>query len=183
MILSLSSHLLLLNLKLSPTLLCIFWYWPESSVFLFQVLREAKEKEEQQTATEVTMTTEKKAHYGLLFDEFQGLSHLEALEMLSRECESKVWPWAIFLLFLSSAEQEKKDLRCMYIHVKSSAQNLLRNGWLYNFTLTPALWFAVIPGSILPCPQLLQPFSLPNQPQFLHFFNTLSSGCLVAGGE
>ncbi|XP_010717466.1 protein FAM114A2 [Meleagris gallopavo] len=57
---------------------------------LSQVLREAKEKEEQQTATEVTMTTEKKAHYGLLFDEFQGLSHLEALEMLSRECESKV---------------------------------------------------------------------------------------------
>ncbi|NXJ13288.1 F1142 protein, partial [Odontophorus gujanensis] len=57
---------------------------------LSQVLREAKEKEEQQTATEVTMATEKKAHYGLLFDEFQGLSHLEALEMLSRECESKV---------------------------------------------------------------------------------------------
>ncbi|NWI69198.1 F1142 protein, partial [Todus mexicanus] len=43
---------------------------------LSQVLREAKEKEEQQTATEVTMATEKKAHYGLLFDEFQGLSHL-----------------------------------------------------------------------------------------------------------
>ncbi|NXP27533.1 F1142 protein, partial [Scytalopus superciliaris] len=57
---------------------------------LSQVLREAKEKEEQQTAMEVTMATEKKAHYGLLFDEFQGLSHLEALEMLSRESESKV---------------------------------------------------------------------------------------------
>ncbi|NXE01199.1 F1142 protein, partial [Chaetorhynchus papuensis] len=57
---------------------------------LSQVLREAKEKEEQQTATKVTMATEKKAHYGLLFDEFQGLSHLEALEMLSRESESKV---------------------------------------------------------------------------------------------
>uniref|UniRef100_A0A8C0B0E6 Family with sequence similarity 114 member A2 n=1 Tax=Buteo japonicus TaxID=224669 RepID=A0A8C0B0E6_9AVES len=57
---------------------------------LSQVLREAKEKEEEQTATEVTMATEKKAHYGLLFDEFQGLSHLEALEMLSRESESKV---------------------------------------------------------------------------------------------
>ncbi|NXH16826.1 F1142 protein, partial [Bucco capensis] len=57
---------------------------------LSQVLREAKEKEERQTATEVTMATEKKAHYGLLFDEFQGLSHLEALEMLSRESESKV---------------------------------------------------------------------------------------------
>uniref|UniRef100_A0A8C8RFY1 Family with sequence similarity 114 member A2 n=1 Tax=Pelusios castaneus TaxID=367368 RepID=A0A8C8RFY1_9SAUR len=57
---------------------------------LSQVLREAKEKEEQRTATEVTMATEKKAHYGLLFDEFQGLSHLEALEMLSRESDAKV---------------------------------------------------------------------------------------------
>ncbi|XP_067422700.1 protein FAM114A2 isoform X2 [Emydura macquarii macquarii] len=57
---------------------------------LSQVLREAKEKEEQRTAAEVTMATEKKAHYGLLFDEFQGLSHLEALEMLSRESDSKV---------------------------------------------------------------------------------------------
>ncbi|KAM7163066.1 protein FAM114A2 [Macrochelys suwanniensis] len=57
---------------------------------LSQVLREAKEKEEQRTATEVTVATEKKAHYGLLFDEFQGLSHLEALEMLSRESDSKV---------------------------------------------------------------------------------------------
>lgn len=55
-----------------------------------QVLREAKEREQQRTAAEVSMTTEKKAHYGLLFDEFQGLSHLEALEMLSRESESKV---------------------------------------------------------------------------------------------
>ncbi|XP_044306910.1 protein FAM114A2 [Varanus komodoensis] len=57
---------------------------------LSQILREAKEREEQRTATEVSMATEKKAHYGLLFDEFQGLSHLEALEMLSRESESKV---------------------------------------------------------------------------------------------
>lgn len=57
---------------------------------LFQVLREAKEKEEQGTTNEVTMETDKKTHYGLLFDEFQGLSHLEALEMLSRESEVKV---------------------------------------------------------------------------------------------
>ncbi|XP_042306262.1 protein FAM114A2 [Sceloporus undulatus] len=57
---------------------------------LSQILREAKEKEEQWTSTEVSMATEKKAHYGLFFDEFQGLSHLEALEMLSRESESKV---------------------------------------------------------------------------------------------
>uniref|UniRef100_A0A8D2D3Q4 Family with sequence similarity 114 member A2 n=1 Tax=Sciurus vulgaris TaxID=55149 RepID=A0A8D2D3Q4_SCIVU len=57
---------------------------------LSQVLREAKEKEELWTANEVTMETDKKTHYGLLFDEFQGLSHLEALEMLSQESEIKV---------------------------------------------------------------------------------------------
>ncbi|XP_069851015.1 protein FAM114A2-like [Dipodomys merriami] len=57
---------------------------------LSQVLREAKEKEELRTSNEVTMETDKKTHYGLLFDEFQGLSHLEALEMLSRESEIKV---------------------------------------------------------------------------------------------
>ncbi|CAD7675417.1 unnamed protein product [Nyctereutes procyonoides] len=57
---------------------------------LSQVLREAKEKEELWTSNEVTLETDKKTHYGLLFDEFQGLSHLEALEMLSRESEIKV---------------------------------------------------------------------------------------------
>ncbi|XP_065143468.1 protein FAM114A2 [Paramisgurnus dabryanus] len=57
---------------------------------LSQVLREAKEREEQQTAENVTSDTERKAHYGMLFDEFQGLSHLEALEILSRESDTKV---------------------------------------------------------------------------------------------
>lgn len=59
---------------------------------LSQVLREAKEREEQQTAEKDSTDSEKKvvAHYGMLFDEFQGLSHLEALEILSRESESKV---------------------------------------------------------------------------------------------
>lgn len=41
------------------------------------------------------------AHYGMLFDEFQGLSHLEALEILSRESESKVRPWLRVLSPLS----------------------------------------------------------------------------------
>lgn len=62
-----------------------------SSGSVSQVLREAKEREELQTA-EKESESEKKvvAHYGMLFDEFQGLSHLEALEILSRESESKV---------------------------------------------------------------------------------------------
>ncbi|KAG7515519.1 hypothetical protein JOB18_010491 [Solea senegalensis] len=60
---------------------------------LSQVLREAKEQEELQAAEEDESPDSQKkvvAHYGMLFDEFQGLSHLEALEILSRESESKV---------------------------------------------------------------------------------------------
>ncbi|KAI4897560.1 hypothetical protein NFI96_020846, partial [Prochilodus magdalenae] len=57
---------------------------------LSQVLREAKEREEQQKTENVASESEKVAHYGMLFDEFQGLSHLEALEILSRESEAKV---------------------------------------------------------------------------------------------
>ena len=52
------------------------------------MLREAKEKEKQRLAQQ--LTAERTAHYGMLFDEYQGLSHLEALEILSNESESKV---------------------------------------------------------------------------------------------
>ncbi|XP_067993667.1 protein NOXP20 isoform X2 [Melanerpes formicivorus] len=58
------------------------------TVSLSQLLREAKEKEKQRRAQQVTV--ERTAHYGLLFDEFQGLSHLEALEILSNESEAKI---------------------------------------------------------------------------------------------
>uniref|UniRef100_A0A3Q3EZN2 Family with sequence similarity 114 member A2 n=1 Tax=Labrus bergylta TaxID=56723 RepID=A0A3Q3EZN2_9LABR len=57
---------------------------------LSQVLREAKEREELQTVEGSDSEKKAVAHYGMLFDEFQGLSHLEALEILSRESESKV---------------------------------------------------------------------------------------------
>ncbi|KAM9312917.1 protein FAM114A2 [Gastrophryne carolinensis] len=57
---------------------------------LSQVLREAKEREEQRVSGEVNAETEQQAHYGLLFDEYQGLAHLEALELLSKESEGKV---------------------------------------------------------------------------------------------
>ncbi|XP_063303916.1 protein FAM114A2 [Pelobates fuscus] len=57
---------------------------------LSQVLREAKEREEQRVSGAVETETEGKAHYGLLFDEYQGLAHLEALELLSKESEAKV---------------------------------------------------------------------------------------------
>ncbi|XP_057581629.1 protein NOXP20 isoform X3 [Hippopotamus amphibius kiboko] len=66
------------------------------------MLREAKEKEKQRLAQQ--LTAERTAHYGMLFDEYQGLSHLEALEILSNESESKVQS------FLASLDGEKLDV-------------------------------------------------------------------------
>ncbi|XP_072108976.1 protein NOXP20-like [Mobula birostris] len=55
---------------------------------LSQMLREAKEKEKQRLSCQIAV--EKTVHFGMLFDDFQGLSHLEALEILSNESEIKV---------------------------------------------------------------------------------------------
>ncbi|XP_067407659.1 protein NOXP20 isoform X2 [Emydura macquarii macquarii] len=79
----------------------------ERTVSLSQLLREAKEKEKQRLGHQVTV--ERTAHYGLLFDEFQGLSHLEALEILSNESEAKIQS---FLTSLNGEELEavKNDL-------------------------------------------------------------------------
>ncbi|XP_032484405.1 protein FAM114A2 isoform X2 [Phocoena sinus] len=82
---------------------------------LSQVLREAKEKEELWTTNEVTMETDKKTHYGLLFDEFQGLSHLEALEMLSRESEIKVKS-----ILNSLSGEELETLKCELEQLKEA---------------------------------------------------------------
>ncbi|XP_027692061.1 protein NOXP20 isoform X2 [Vombatus ursinus] len=71
----------------------------ERTVSLSQMLREAKEKEKQRLAQQ--LTAERTAHYGMLFDEYQGLSHLEALEILSNESEIKVQS------FLASLDGEK----------------------------------------------------------------------------
>ncbi|XP_069869244.1 protein NOXP20 [Dipodomys merriami] len=68
---------------------------------LSQMLREAKEKEKQRLAQQLSV--ERTAHYGMLFDEYQGLSHLEALEILSNESESKVQS------FLASLDGEKLE--------------------------------------------------------------------------
>ncbi|XP_047654664.1 protein NOXP20 isoform X3 [Phacochoerus africanus] len=74
----------------------------ERTVSLSQMLREAKEKEKQRLAQQ--LTAERTAHYGMLFDEYQGLSHLEALEILSNESEGKVQS------FLASLDGEKLEL-------------------------------------------------------------------------
>lgn len=57
-------------------------------MFLFQILREAKEKSEE---AEKNMklaqkkTYRKALHFETLFDDYHGLVHLEALEMLSKQ--------------------------------------------------------------------------------------------------
>uniref|UniRef100_A0A672RM66 Protein NOXP20-like n=1 Tax=Sinocyclocheilus grahami TaxID=75366 RepID=A0A672RM66_SINGR len=59
----------------------------QRTVSLSQMLKEAKEKERERLSSQ--MVTEPTAHYGILFDDYQGLSHLEALEILSNESEGR----------------------------------------------------------------------------------------------
>ncbi|KAG9342447.1 hypothetical protein JZ751_016449 [Albula glossodonta] len=79
----------------------------QRTVSLSQMLKEAKEKERERLSSQ--LVSEPTAHYGILFDDFQGLSHLEALEILSNESEAQVQA------VLASLEEEtlealKKDL-------------------------------------------------------------------------
>lgn len=57
---------------------------------LSQILREAKEKAEEENKVLEQRHFSKVANYETLFDDHQGLVHLEALEMLSRQCDIKL---------------------------------------------------------------------------------------------
>ncbi|KAM7394230.1 hypothetical protein PAMP_021043 [Pampus punctatissimus] len=73
----------------------------QKTVSLSQMLKEAKERERARLSNQpISAPT---AHYGILFDDYQGLSHLEALEILSNESEVKVQA------FLSSLVEEEQD--------------------------------------------------------------------------
>ncbi|KAM9769748.1 protein NOXP20 isoform 2-T3 [Menidia menidia] len=73
----------------------------QRTVSLSQMLKEAKERERARLSNQpISAPT---AHYGILFDDYQGLSHLEALEILSNESEVKVQE------FLSSLSEEEQD--------------------------------------------------------------------------
>ncbi|KAF7686701.1 protein NOXP20 [Silurus meridionalis] len=60
----------------------------QKTVSLSQMLKEAKEKAREKLSTQTVC--EPTAHYGILFDDYQGLSHLEALEILSNESEGRI---------------------------------------------------------------------------------------------
>ncbi|PSN55376.1 hypothetical protein C0J52_01820 [Blattella germanica] len=59
-------------------------------IVLSQVLREAKEKAELEAQEIEDKEAARKAHFETLFDDYQGLVHLEALEMLSKQCDIKL---------------------------------------------------------------------------------------------
>ncbi|XP_059061088.1 protein FAM114A2 [Achroia grisella] len=58
---------------------------PADKPVLSQVLREAKAKAEEEDRIREEKREAKEVHYENLFDDFEGLVHLEALEMLSRQ--------------------------------------------------------------------------------------------------
>lgn len=57
---------------------------------LSQILREAKEKAENEEKTLEERELSRKIHFESLFDDYQGLVHLEALEMLSKQSNMKI---------------------------------------------------------------------------------------------
>ncbi|XP_042079344.1 protein NOXP20 [Haplochromis burtoni] len=82
----------------------------QKTASLSQMLKEAKEKERARLSNQpISAPT---AHYGILFDDYQGLSHLEALEILSNESEAKV---QAFLSSLTKEEQEEVKKELIYI--------------------------------------------------------------------
>ncbi|XP_018044921.1 PREDICTED: protein FAM114A2 isoform X2 [Atta colombica] len=64
---------------------------------LSQILREAKEKAETEEKTIEERELARKVHYESLFDDYQGLVHLEALEMLSKQSNIKIQQYLIEL--------------------------------------------------------------------------------------
>nr|CAD7403557.1 unnamed protein product [Timema poppensis] len=83
-------------------------------VELSQILREAKEKAEQEDREHVDKQVARAAHFETLFDDHQGLVHLEALEMLSKQCDLKLQSTLLVtagpaLAKLQASLQEVKD--------------------------------------------------------------------------
>ncbi|XP_039295360.1 protein FAM114A2 [Nilaparvata lugens] len=73
---------------------------------LSQILREAKETAEKSDKMEEEKQAAKRVHLESLFDDYQGLVHLEALEMLSNQCQLKLQS-----ILLNVTGDELKDLQ------------------------------------------------------------------------
>lgn len=80
---------------------------------LSQILREAKEKAETEEKTIGERELARKIHFESLFDDYQGLVHLEALEMLSKQSNMKIQQYLIELDTndLTSVEETLEEIR------------------------------------------------------------------------
>lgn len=80
---------------------------------LSQILREAKEKAETEEKTIEERELARKVHFESLFDDYQGLVHLEALEMLSKQSNMKIHQHLIELDTndLASVQETLKEIK------------------------------------------------------------------------
>ncbi|TWW59367.1 Protein Noxp20 [Takifugu flavidus] len=85
-----------------------------------RMLKEAKEKERARLGNQpISAPT---AHYGILFDDYQGLSHLEALEILSNESEVKVQAYLSSLVDEELEEMKKELIFIKNIFIKQEQE-------------------------------------------------------------
>ncbi|KAI8797706.1 protein FAM114A2 [Biomphalaria glabrata] len=82
---------------------------------LSSVLREAKDRAEQEAEKVKENEEAMKAHFGTLFDDNQGLAHLEALEMLSNQSEKKVHS-----LLNSLSSKDLAEIKPLLISIKET---------------------------------------------------------------
>ncbi|KAL2738820.1 protein FAM114A2 [Vespula squamosa] len=92
-----------------------FFMPEENKPNLSQILREAKEKAASEEKTIEEKQLARKVHFESLFDDYQGLVHLEALEMLSKQCNIKIQGYLINLdaedlVSLQETLEEVKEL-------------------------------------------------------------------------
>ncbi|KAL0116548.1 hypothetical protein PUN28_009892 [Cardiocondyla obscurior] len=80
---------------------------------LSQILREAKEKAETEEKTIEERELARKVHFESLFDDYQGLVHLEALEMLSKQSNMKIQQYLLELNMndLASVQETLEEIK------------------------------------------------------------------------
>ncbi|GFN81583.1 protein fam114a2-like [Plakobranchus ocellatus] len=82
---------------------------------LSSTLREAKDQAEMKQKQDEANQEALKAHFGTLFDDYQGLAHLEALEILSNQSEKKVHS-----LLNSLANEDLKAIKPQLLKIKNA---------------------------------------------------------------
>lgn len=91
----------------------------EGKASLSEVLREAKMKAEKEAEERKAEEAEEVINYSKLFDEHQGLVHLEALEMLCGERKT-----AVQQKLMEAGEEEKAELNVLLEKIKRTCESL-----------------------------------------------------------